>query len=481
MGHVAPSGGGTRAGRLATTGTPVAFVTLRHGARRRESRARRHLGLRVPILAAGFYPAGTRPERVPRLLRGQLATVELNATKYRLPSEDQFHSWAAQVPGRLPLRGQGARTAWSDGSHTFEERVRCLGDRLGCVRVVVERPRDDGFLELLLGSADPGIRYALDLRDPSWDGVEERLAEAGAVRVDDDSGRAGWAYLRYRELHYEPDELDEIAAQRAPVDDARSRRSRSSATAMLPDAPAAALRVAARHLRSPDAAPSRTTEGRPAEKGRPRLSVPSLERGSDQSWCFPPLPLPLPVCLSRSRPCRFLPSPLPAVVRTGCGGGLVAACSSPSCRARRPWLALLGVLLLGVLLLGVRPLLCCRARANRVTVALVGRPRADRDPDRVLALVTDRHLLAVLVLRKTDGALREPDTAERRKRHHRRCDDGNECDPAPASVPPRFLSCSPPTHIVVRLDRCSPPSARCIYEESSAISAARAGTRHSEG
>ena len=83
---------------------------------------------------------------------------------------------------------------------TFEERVRCLGDRLGCVRVVVERPRDDGFLELLLGSADPGIRYALDLRDPSWDGVEERLAEAGAVRVDDVSGAAGWAYLRYREL-----------------------------------------------------------------------------------------------------------------------------------------------------------------------------------------------------------------------------------------------------------------------------------------
>ena len=57
--------------------------------------------------------------------------------------------------------------------------MRALGDRLGCVRVVVERPRDDGFLELLLGSADPAIRYALDLRDPSWDGVEERLAAVG--------------------------------------------------------------------------------------------------------------------------------------------------------------------------------------------------------------------------------------------------------------------------------------------------------------
>ena len=36
-----------------------------------------------------------------------------------------------------------------------------LGDRLGPVRVVVESPRDDGLLALLLGSTD--LRLALDL------------------------------------------------------------------------------------------------------------------------------------------------------------------------------------------------------------------------------------------------------------------------------------------------------------------------------
>jgi uncharacterized protein YecE (DUF72 family) len=96
---------------------------------------------------------------------------------------------------------------------TFQERVLALGDRLGCVRVVVERPRDDGLLELLLGSADPAIRYALDLREPSWDGVEERLAAAGAVRVGDTSGGAGWAYLRYRELSYDDAALAAIQAE----------------------------------------------------------------------------------------------------------------------------------------------------------------------------------------------------------------------------------------------------------------------------
>ena len=90
-----------------------------------------------------------------------------------------------------------------------------LGDRLGCVRVVSEAPRDDGLIELLLGSADPAVRWALDLRDPSWDGIEERLAEAGAVRVDDESGAAGWAYLRFRELTYTESELAEISARLA--------------------------------------------------------------------------------------------------------------------------------------------------------------------------------------------------------------------------------------------------------------------------
>ena len=133
-------------------------------------------------------------------------------------------------------------TASSAGSPRSRSGCAGLGDRLGCVRVVVERPRDDGFLELLLGSADPGIRYALDLRDPSWDGVEERLAEAGAVRVGRSPGRAGWAYLRYRELRYTDGELDAIAAE---LPGSRQRGIETFAFFRHgdePDAPAAALR-----------------------------------------------------------------------------------------------------------------------------------------------------------------------------------------------------------------------------------------------
>jgi uncharacterized protein YecE (DUF72 family) len=164
----------------------------------------------------GFYPADARPEDFLASYAKRLPAVELNSTGYRLPSEEQFRRWADQVPDgfrfavKLPPRGLRSLA-------TFEARVHALGDRLGCVRVVVESPRDDGLLELLLGSADPAVRYALDLRDPSWDGVEGRLAEAGAVRVDDLDAATGWRYVRFREPPYDDAALAEIAARLRPL------------------------------------------------------------------------------------------------------------------------------------------------------------------------------------------------------------------------------------------------------------------------
>jgi len=199
-------------------------------------------GWGYPSWLPDFYPVGLERTEFLAFYAQHFDTVELNATKYRLPAEEQFRSWAAQVPDgfRFAVKapdGVERRLA------TFEERVRCLGDRLGCVRVVVERPRDDGFLELLLGSVDPGIRYALDLRDPSWDGVEERLAETDMVRVDDRSGRAGWAYLRFRELVYDDAELEEIAAQLDSLTTSRADVLAFFRHGDAPDAPRAAVRV----------------------------------------------------------------------------------------------------------------------------------------------------------------------------------------------------------------------------------------------
>jgi hypothetical protein len=95
---------------------------------------------------------------------------------------------------------------------TFESRVRHLEDRLGPIRISLKKARDDGALELLLGSLDPSLRLAFDLEHPSWDGVEPRLAEAGAVRVNDLDHPAPFRYLRRREA---PDEAFAAAVSAA--------------------------------------------------------------------------------------------------------------------------------------------------------------------------------------------------------------------------------------------------------------------------
>ena len=102
---------------------------------------------------------------------------------------------------------------------TFCERVRALGDRLGPViaRLGDGRPRDDGFLRLLLDSLDPDLRLALDPRHPSWNAVDDTLEAAGAVRVNELDARAPFRYVRLREPPYDDDGLAEVAARLRPL------------------------------------------------------------------------------------------------------------------------------------------------------------------------------------------------------------------------------------------------------------------------
>jgi uncharacterized protein YecE (DUF72 family) len=93
-------------------------------------------------------------------------------------------------------------------------RLARLGDRLGPILVQPhpDRPRDDGFLTLLLGSLDPGLRYAFELRHESWAGVEPLLDEHGIAVVGSLEGTAPFRYLRLRDTPYDD------AALRAEAD-----------------------------------------------------------------------------------------------------------------------------------------------------------------------------------------------------------------------------------------------------------------------
>jgi uncharacterized protein YecE (DUF72 family) len=166
-------------------------------------------GWSYPTWRGGFYPEGLRPDSFLAYYAERFDTVELNTTGYRLPGEEQFTKWAAQVPvgftfaPKLPFArvGPGRLAA-------FLDTVSLLGDRLGPVRVEIQQPRDEGMLTLLLGSADPGVRLALDFRHESWAGIE--VPREAAV-VNDLERDSDFRYVRLREPPYSDDDVRKLA------------------------------------------------------------------------------------------------------------------------------------------------------------------------------------------------------------------------------------------------------------------------------
>jgi uncharacterized protein YecE (DUF72 family) len=172
-------------------------------------------GWSYPPWRGGFYPQDARPKDFLRYYAGRLPSVELNASAYQLPSEHHFTTWAEQVPPefrfavRMPrLITHGSRLGLVG---TFGERVRLLGERLGPVLIVLDRPRDDGFLMLLRESLDPELEVAFDFRHESWVGADV------PVTVNSLEGDAPFRYLRLREPPYDDDALASCADRLRPL------------------------------------------------------------------------------------------------------------------------------------------------------------------------------------------------------------------------------------------------------------------------
>src|SRR5256714_10694476 len=163
-------------------------------------------GWAYPSWKPGFYPAGTASGDFLRFYTERFPTVELNTTGYRLPAEEQFDRWAAQTPPGFTfapkLPGQRPQLVAE-----FSARVRRLAQRPRPVRASTKSPRDAGLLWLLLGSLDPSLRLAFDLEDPSWEGIEARLAGAGAGRGNDLATEAPLRSVRLREPPSADDDL----------------------------------------------------------------------------------------------------------------------------------------------------------------------------------------------------------------------------------------------------------------------------------
>jgi len=174
-------------------------------------------GWSYPSWKPDFYPADAKPAEFLHHYAERLPTVELNTTGYRLPAEEQFERWAAATPDGFKFAPKLNAHRLSELA-TFEERARRLGDRLGPIRMLVGSARDEGFIQLALGSIDPQLRIAFDFRHDSWDGADLPLPD-NAVRVNHLDADAPFRYVRLREPPYSDAELQEWAARLRPLVD----------------------------------------------------------------------------------------------------------------------------------------------------------------------------------------------------------------------------------------------------------------------
>jgi uncharacterized protein YecE (DUF72 family) len=192
--------------------------------------------------AGDIYPAGLPARRWLEHYATLLATVEVNATFYRLTTRAAVERWVRQTPAGFCFAVKASR---------FLTHVKRLGDiaqglerffaplaplieagRLGPVLWQLPETfhRDDRRLEGLLEALRryPGGRHALEIRHPSWlaDEVYAILAGHGATLVIGDrrglelevpEAIGDWSYLRFHYGHrgrrgnYSERELDDWA------------------------------------------------------------------------------------------------------------------------------------------------------------------------------------------------------------------------------------------------------------------------------
>ena len=166
------------------------------------------------------YPEGLPQRRWFEHYARHFDSVEINNTFYRLPPPSTVEHWATQAPpgfryavkvGQYGTHRRKLRdpSTWL-ANHL--DRVDRLGDHLGpnLVQLPPRWHRDVGRLDEFLDAAPRRIRWAVELRDPSWlhDDVFATLERHGAALCLHDLlpdhpwlRTTDWAYVRFHGPH----------------------------------------------------------------------------------------------------------------------------------------------------------------------------------------------------------------------------------------------------------------------------------------
>jgi uncharacterized protein YecE (DUF72 family) len=175
-----------------------------------------------------FYPQSLPHSRFLEHYGASLSACEVNATFYRLQSDDTFAKWSRSVPGsfrfttKVHRRLTHARRIAPEGEqrdflNAFLRSVSQLGDKLGALLIQFPpyRHRDDESLLSFLQALPESLPFACEFRHDSWDHEDVRQAIAGAggtVCLSETEGKVPeqlpsgpLAYVRLRSERYSPE------------------------------------------------------------------------------------------------------------------------------------------------------------------------------------------------------------------------------------------------------------------------------------
>ena len=148
-------------------------------------------GWSYPHWRGRFYPADLKSREYLAFFARHFDTVELNASFYRLPSEESLGNWRRAVPRDFRFSIKASRYIThvkrladpEEPLRTFLGRARVLGSKLGPILFQLP-PRfrsSPARLADLLRFLPARRRFVFEFRDPSWlnDEVREILERRG--------------------------------------------------------------------------------------------------------------------------------------------------------------------------------------------------------------------------------------------------------------------------------------------------------------
>jgi uncharacterized protein YecE (DUF72 family) len=190
-------------------------------------------GYSYPEWKGSFYPADLPASKMLPFYAERFATVELNHTFYRMPTEKALAQAAAQVPPSFLFAVKAPQRITHkerlEGSREslgfFSSACAALGERRG--PTLFQLPpflkKDLPRLRAFTAELEPASEAAFEFRHPSWfdDEVYQLLKEAKCALVTSESEKltvpleatAPFGYLRLRREDYSERDLADWAAR----------------------------------------------------------------------------------------------------------------------------------------------------------------------------------------------------------------------------------------------------------------------------